>query len=189
MGDQPRTVTMLLRDWREGDRSAFDQLVTVIYAELRKLAVSQLRRERPDHTLRPTELVGEAFARLVEAQAPEFEDRVHFFGIAARVMRQILVDHARKHKAEKRGGGVRPEELGGNDFASGQPADIVALDEALQEFVKLDESKARVIELHYFGGLKQAEIAVLLDVHVNTVARNLRLGEAWLRRYLCGEPP
>ena len=182
-------MTVLLRDWRNGDRAALDELVSVIYGELRSLAASQIRRERLDITWRPTELVGEAFARLVQSQLPELEDRVHFFGIAARVMRQILVDHARKHKAEKRGGGAKAVPLDDVDVGDDRSQDVVLLDEALQEFAKLDERKARVIELHYFAGLKQAEIATVLAVHVNTVARDLRFGEAWLRRYLCGEPP
>jgi RNA polymerase sigma factor (TIGR02999 family) len=179
---------MLLRDWRGGDRAALDALMPVIYAELHKLAASYIRRERRDHTLRPTELVGEAYVRLAEGQTPQVDDRVHFFGIAARIMRQILVDHARKHKAEKRGSGDKPVTFDELKVGAERSDDIVALDEALEALSKVDERKARVIELRYFAGLKQEEIATALDVHINTVARDLRIGEAWLHRFLRGEP-
>jgi RNA polymerase sigma-70 factor, ECF subfamily len=188
MGDEPRTVTMLLRDWRGGDRAALDALMPVIYAELHKLAASHVRRERPDHPLRPTDLVGEAYVRLAEGQAPHLDDRVHFFGIAARIMRQILVDHARKHNAEKRGSGDKPVTFDELKVCAERSDDIVALDQALEALAQVDERKARVIELRYFAGLTQDEIATALGVHVNTVARDIRIGEAWLRRFLCGEP-
>ena len=187
MGDEPRTVTILLRDWRAGDAKALEELMPLIYAELRKLAASYIRNERPGHTLHPTDLVGEAYLRLAEGQTPDFEDRIHFFGIAARTMRQILVDHARKHNAEKRGSGDRPVTFDELAVRQDRPDDIIALDEALEAFTKIDERKARAIELHYFGGLKQDEIAKALDVHVNTVARDLRIGEAWLRRHMRGD--
>lgn len=179
---------MMLRDWRSGDRSALDALMPVIYAELHKLAASQIRRERPGHTLRATDLVGEAYVRLAEGQTPELADRIHFFAIAARVMRQILVDHARKHNASKRGSGDRPVTLDELQVGSERSDDLAALDQALDALAKVDERKARAIELHYFAGLKQDEIASALSVHVNTVARDLRIGEAWLHRYMRGEP-
>ena len=175
---------MLLRDWRGGDASALQELMPLIYAELHKLAASYMRDERPGHTLRPTDLVGEAYLRLADGNSPELESRVHFFGIAARVMRQILVDHARKHNAEKRGAGKRPVTLEEDVVAVESPADLVALDDTLEALAKFDERKARAVELHYFGGLTHLEIAAVLGVHANTVNRDLQLALAWIRQQL-----
>jgi len=175
---------MLLRDWRGGDASALQELMPLIYAELHKLAASYMRDERPGHTLRPTDLVGEAYLRLADGNSPELESRVHFFGIAARVMRQILVDHARKHNAEKRGAGKRPVTLEEDAVAVESPADLVALDDMLEALAKFDERKARAVELHYFGGLTHLEIAAVLGVHANTVNRDLQLALAWIRQQL-----
>jgi RNA polymerase sigma factor (TIGR02999 family) len=174
-------LTDLLRAWRNGDRAAFDQVVPLIYDELRRIAAFHLRGERPGHTFGPTDLISEAYLRLAGGQALEFKDRAHFFAIASRSMRQILVDHARKRCADKRGAGERPAELDETRIAVDRPWELVALDEALDELARTDERKARVTELHYFGGLTQDEIAAVCDVHVNTVARDLRLAEAWLR--------
>ncbi len=182
-----RTVTILLRDWRAGDRAARDALIPLVYAELHRLAAAYLRGERPGHTFRPTDLVSEAYLRLAEGAQPDWDGRVHFFAIAARTMRQILVDHARKRDAGKRGGGERPSTLDEGAIALDRPTRMIALDEALAELEKLDERKARVVELHYFGGLTQDEIARAIDVHVNTVARDLRLAEAWIRRHMTAE--
>ena len=180
-----RTVTMLLKDWRSGDQAALDELMPLIYAELHKIAVGYMRRERSDHTLQPTELVGMAYERLAGGGTPDLADRVHFFGIAARTMRQVLVDHARKHDAEKRGSGKADgtfDELkvGGTEAST----ELLALHEALEALAKHDERKVRILELHYFGGLTQDEIATVLDVHVNTVARDIKLAQAWLHRHL-----
>ena len=188
VGDAPAIpsapVTTLLRAWRAGDRAAFDQLVPIVYEELRRLAARNLRGERAGHTFRPTDLVSEAYLRLAGADLPEWKDRVHFFAVAARNMRQILVDHARRRSAHKRGNGARAitfEEMhGGID----RPDELVALDDALSALALVDERKARAVELHYFGGLTQADIAELLGVHVNTVARDLKLAEAWIHRSL-----
>ena len=181
MGEAPQNLTELLRAWRGGDRDAFDQVAPMIYDELRRIAAFHLRGERPDHTFGPTELISEAYLRLVGAVQLEFHDRAHFFAIASRSMRQILVDHARKRCADKRGAGERPVQLDETLVAVDRPWELVALDDALEELAKLDERKARVTELHYFGGLTQDEIAAVCDVHINTVARDLRLAEAWLR--------
>jgi RNA polymerase sigma factor (TIGR02999 family) len=180
---------MLLRAWRQGDRAAFDEIAPVIYDELRRLAAFHLRGERPGHTFSPTDLISEAYLRLAGSAQLEFNDRAHFFAIASRNMRQILVDHARKRCAEKRGAGDRPIEFDETRLATDRPWELVALDDALEELAKFDERKARVVELHYFGGLTQEEIAAVCDIHVNTVARDLRLGEAWLRRQLRTESP
>ena len=187
--DEPRpSLTVLLRAWRGGDRAAFDALAPLIYNELRRLADFHLRGERPGHTFSPTDLVSEAYLRLVGADHPEFADRAHFFAIASRNMRQILVDHARKRCAEKRGGGERPVELTEARVATERPWELVALDEALEALAKFDERKARVIELHYFGGLTHDEIATVCEIHANTVARDLRVGEAWMRQQLRASP-
>jgi RNA polymerase sigma factor (TIGR02999 family) len=179
---------MLLRAWREGERAALDELVPLIHDELRRLAAFHLRGERKDHTLRPTELVSEADLKLAGGVASEFHDRVHFFAIASRLMRQILVDHARKRARGKRGQGVRPEEFVETLVVTDRPWELVVLDAALEKLATFDERKARVIELHYFGGLTHDEIATVCEVHANTVARDLRLGEAWLRRELRADP-
>jgi RNA polymerase sigma-70 factor, ECF subfamily len=187
MGEAKRTVTMLLRDWRQGNQDALDELLPIVYAELHKLAASYMRGERVGHTLRPTELVAEAYLRLAEGTKPEWNDRVHFFAIAARTMRQILVDHSRKRNADKRGAGEKPVTFDEGLVGGERPDELIALDEALTALAKLDERKAKVVELHYFGGLTQQEIADALEVHVNTVARDLKLAEAWIHRHVRGD--
>jgi RNA polymerase sigma factor (TIGR02999 family) len=182
----PENLTGLLRAWRRGDRDAFDAIAPVIYDELRRLAAIHLRKERPEHTFSPTDLIGEAYLRLAGGGDLELADRAHFFAIASRNMRQILVDHARKRTADKRGAGERPVALDESRVAIDRPAELVALDEALGELAKFDERKARITELHYFGGLTQDEIAVVCELHVNTVARDLRFAEAWLRTRITG---
>jgi RNA polymerase sigma factor (TIGR02999 family) len=178
-------VTTLLRAWRQrGDPAAFDKIWPLIYDELQRRAVRLLRRERSSHTLAPTDLIHEAYLRLAGSEQLEFKDRVHFFAIAARCMRQILVDRARRRRADKRGSGNRPIALAENALAVARSWDLVALDDALEELAKRNERKARVVELHYFGGLTQEEIAAVCDVHINTVARDLHFSEAWLRRHL-----
>jgi RNA polymerase sigma factor (TIGR02999 family) len=181
---EPRErITVLLRAWRDGDAHALEQLGTVLHAELRRLAAVHLRKERRGHTFTPTELVSEAFARLLGADV-DWKDRLHFIAAAAQHMRRILVDHARRRRAEKRGGGERAVTFEERLVVSERPSALLALDDALVALAAHDERKARVIELHYFGGLTQPEIAAFLGVHVNTVARDLRLGQAWLAREL-----
>lgn len=177
------SVTDLLRDWRSGDRSALDRLIPLVYDELHRLAGGFMRGQRPGHTLRPTALVAEAYEKLAGA-APDLADRVHFFAVAARVMRQILVDHARERAADKRGGGARPATLDEAIAAADRPNELLDLDRALDELATFDERRARAVELHYFGGLTHPEVAEVMGVHVNTVARDLRLAEAWLHSKL-----
>ena len=177
-------VTVLLRAWRDGDERALDQLMPLVYDELYRLADRQLRGERAGHTFRPTDLVSEAYLRLSAGAPPEWNDRTHFFALAARKMRQILIDHARRNAAHKRGSAARKITLDDNLPAPGGADDLLALDQALEALAKFDDRKARAVELHYFGGLTHEEIASVLDVHVNTVARDLRLAEAWLHRHL-----
>jgi len=185
MGVAPTNVTTLLRAWgQRGDQAAFDKIWPLIYGELQRSAVRLLRRERPGQTLAPTDLIHEAYLRLAGGIQLELKDRAHFFAIAARCMRQILIDRARRRFAGKRGAGDRPTPLNEERIAIDQPGDIVALDAALEELARYDERKARVVELQFFGGLTQAEIAVVCDVHINTVARDLHFSIAWLRRHL-----
>jgi RNA polymerase sigma factor (TIGR02999 family) len=179
-------VTALLQAWANGDQSALGQLAPMVYDELRRLAGAYLRRERPGRTLRPTELVSEAFLRLAGGEHPAYEHRVQFFAVAARHMRNILVDHARRRTAAKRGGRERPVTFDDGLVSGDRPEELVALDDALKALATVDERKARAVELHYFGGMDQKEIAAALSVHVNTVARDLRLAEAWLNRYMTG---
>lgn len=180
---------MLLRAWRQGDRAALNELAPLIYDELRRMAMFHLRGERPGHTLSPADLISEVYLRLAGGASLDVHDRVHFLAIASRTMRQVLVDHARRRGAEKRGAGERPEEFDETRIEAGRPWELVALDDALEALARFEERKARFIELHYFGGFTQDEIATMCDVHVNTVARDLRIGEAWLRRQLRSEPP
>lgn len=179
--DATRTVTELLRDWRGGDPHAAEQLLPLVYEELRVLATRYMHRERPGHTLRPTDLIGEAYLRLAAGSQPTWDDRSHFFAIVARTMRQVLVDHARKHAAEKRGAGDQPVTFD-DEIAVDRPAELLALHDALDELAALDERKARAVELHYFGGLTHEEVARVLELHVNTVSRELKLAEAWIHR-------
>ncbi|HWO23420.1 MAG TPA: ECF-type sigma factor [Kofleriaceae bacterium] len=183
-GDPPLTV--LLQAWAEGDQSAFDRLTPLVYDELRRLAGAHLRRERPDHTLSPTELVSEAFLRLIGRAHPAYEHRVQFFAVAARHMRRILVDHARRRTADKRGGRDRPVTFDEGLIAINRPQELIALDDALAALAAMDERMARAVELHYFGGMSQKEVAATLAVHENTVARDLRLAQAWLHRHMIG---
>lgn len=184
-----RTLTVLLRDWRGGDRAALDELMPLVYGELHKIASRFLRGERANHTFRPTDLVAEAYLKLADGQAPDIQDRVHFFAIAARSMRRILVDHARKRAAEKRGSGKQAVTFDEALIGTERPEELLALDAGLEALAKFDERKARVVELHYFGGLSQDEVAAVVGVHVNTVARDLRLAEAWIHAHLADHQP
>lgn len=161
-------------------------MVPLVYAELRRLADREMRNERPGHTLRPTDLVSEAYLKLSDGTPPPLSDRAHFFAIAVRYMRQILVDHARRRAAEKRGASVRKVTLD-DAIAIDHGEELLALDDALRALAAHDERKARVVELHYLGGLTHEEIAGVLEVHVNTVARDLRFAASWLGRHLSTE--
>jgi len=174
-------VTRLLREWAKGSESALETLTPLVYAELRRLAESYLRRERPGHTLQPTAVVHEAYLRLVEQTPPSWENRSHFYGIAARLMRQILVDYARRRRAGKRAGLTVPlEEVVG--LHQERRGDFLALDAALSALEAVDPRKCRAIELHYVGGLSMEEIGEALDVSSITVRRDLKAAEAWLHR-------
>ena len=174
-------VTQLLIDLSNGDRNAVDILLPVIYDELRKLAANYLRRERPDHTLQPTALVHEAYLRLVDQTRVNWQNRAHFFGVAAQIMRRLLVDHARRHHAEKRGQNFQKISLDENvDRAVERSTWMIALDDALKALADLDEQKARVVELRYFGGLSIEETAGVMGVTPTTIKRHWRFAKAWL---------
>ena len=174
-------VTRLLIELTRGNHEAVDALLPLIYDELRSLAANYLRRERPDHTLQPTALVHEAYLRLVDQTRVNWQNRAHFFGVAAQMMRRILVDHARAHRATKRGADFQKLPLDENiDKAVERSLEIIALDEALYELARMDEQKSRIIELHYFGGLSAEEIAEVLGVSPITVKRHWRMAKAWL---------
>ncbi len=179
-----KPITALLDDWRNGSRQALDELTPIVYRELRKIAAGQLRRERQGHTLQPTALINEAYLRLVGEGNSEWQSRSHFFGVASHLMRQILVQHARMHKAAKRGGGLKVTLNEDVLFSHERPADVIQLDDALQSLVKLDERKARVVELRYFGGLSVEEISNVLEISTATVGREMRFAQAWLAREL-----
>ncbi len=176
-------VTLLLAEWAKGNQQALDKLTPLVYKELRQLAASYLRKERQGHTLQPTALVHEAYLRLVDQKNPSFRDRSHFFGVAARLMRQILVDHARRRQAGKRAGLKVPLEEAVS-FQQERSRDLVALDSGLNALEKLDARKCKAVELRYFGGLSMEEIAQALDVSPVTVRRDLRMAEAWLHHEL-----
>jgi len=174
-------VTQLLADWGRGNKQALDELTSLVYRELRKLAAGHLARENGAATLQPTALVNEAYLRMAAQDGAGFQNRSHFFGVAARLMRQILVDHARKGKSQKRGGGAPVASLDeALSFAPERHSSIVDLDDALEALAKVDERKVRVIEMRHFAGLSIDETASVLGVGTATVVRDQRMAEAWL---------
>ena len=181
----PQEVTRLLADWSRGDRSALDKLFPFVHAELRRIARRQMSGERPGHTLQATALVNEAYLRLAGQEGFEWHDRAHFFAVCAQVMRHILIDHARAHVRDKRGGGALHVSL--NEaavMAAEQAGDFVALDEALRALEAVDPQKARIVELRYFGGLSIEETAEVLKMSPRTVRREWRRAKAWLYRMI-----
>ncbi len=179
----PTDVTQLLLDWNAGDQSALDRLMPLVYEELRRMAARQLRRERPEHTLQPTALVHEAWLRLVQTNRLTWQNRAHFLGVAAELMRRVLVDHARRRSAEMRGGGETRLSL---DEALGVSAqkeiNLLALDDALTGLAALDPRQSRIVELKYFGGLAIEEIAEVVGISPATVKRDWQWARAWLQR-------
>jgi RNA polymerase sigma factor (TIGR02999 family) len=182
-------ITGLLVQWSEGDRAALDKLAPIVYDELLRLARQRLSGERPDLTLQPTALVNEAYLKLLDQVQLSWKNRAHFFAIAATIMRRILIDDARRRKADKRGGGIHVtlnEEI---DVADATPPDVLVLDLALQALARIDERKSRIIELKYFGGLTTEEISEVTGVSAATVGRDLRMAHAWLHREISGGSP
>ena len=177
-------VTRLLVAWGQGDEQALDQLTPLVYKELRRLAQWHMNGERPGHTLQATALVNEAYLRLVDINRIQWQDRAHFFAMAARQMRRILIDAARKHGNQKRGGDVQKVSLAEGLVVPDRPEELVALDEALLALTQIDERRGRVVEMKFFGGLNVEEIAEVLGVSSDTVKRDWKLAKAWLGREL-----
>jgi RNA polymerase sigma factor (TIGR02999 family) len=183
--EDPKPVTDLLLAWGNGDEGARDRLVALVYEDLRRRAGAYLRRERSDHLLQPTALVNEVYLRLVDHKSVRWENRAQFFGLAARLMRHILVDHARARGAQKRGGAALAVTLEEGAMPSPEPpVSLVALDEALEALAQLDPRQSRVVELRYFGGLSVEESAEVLGLSPATVKRDWTLARAWLHREL-----
>jgi len=183
----PHEMTQLLAAWSDGDREALDRLLPLVEDELHRLAHRCMNRERAGHTLQTTALVNEAYLRLVDQREVRWQNRAHFFAIAAQMMRRILIDHARKQAYAKRGGGAHKVSLTEVAVLADERAEeLVALDEALNDLAKVDERKARVVELRYFGGLTVEEIAEVLKVSTDTVTREWRRARAWLHREIEG---
>ena len=181
MGETPSPVTELLLQWRRGDKSALDRLLPMVYSELRQIARRHLRRERVGHTLQPTALVHEAYVQLAGKDNPQWRDRIHFYAVASQLMRRVLVDHARRRNADKRGGGAIKVTLDeARDSAEEKATDLIALDDALQDLEKMDERKSKIIELRFFGGLDLDETAEVLGVSVSTVVKEAKVARAWL---------
>jgi RNA polymerase sigma factor (TIGR02999 family) len=181
-------VTQLLVDWGNGNQAALDQLIPLVYTELRQLARRYMSRKRPGHTMQTTALIHEAYLRLVDQNQVRWENRAHFLGIAARLMRQILIEHARRHTRAKRGGGAGTIALDEAAIVSQtRAAELLALDDALERLTAIDPRKSRVVELRFFGGLSVEEAAIVLNVAPNTVLRDWRLAKAWLHREISHE--
>jgi RNA polymerase sigma-70 factor, ECF subfamily len=182
---EPHDVTQLLLAWRSGDEQALAQLTPLVYDQLHRLAARYLRRERDGHTLQPTALVNEAYLQLIDQQRVAWQNRAHFIGIAAHLMRQILVNHARARAAAKRGHGIAALPLDeAKDVPHKTAPDVIALDDALQALARFDERKSRIVELRYFGGLSLEELAEVTHLSVATIRRDLRMAEAWLGRQM-----
>lgn len=179
-------ITELLIDWGKGDQAALEKLMPLVYNELRRLATAYLRRERASHTLQPTALVNEAYLRLIDQRNAQWQNRAHFFGISAQLMRRILVDHARQHQAVKRGGSNQQRlSITSVEEIAMQPAvDLLALNEALDELASMDPQQAQIVELKFFGGLSIDETAEVLGISHATVERDWKMARAWLRRQL-----
>ncbi|QOY90609.1 sigma-70 family RNA polymerase sigma factor [Paludibaculum fermentans] len=183
-------VTRLLRQWQSGEANALEELTPLVYHELRRIASGFLRREREGHTLQPTALLHEAYLRLVDQREKDWKSRAHFYGVAAHLMRLILVDYARSKARLKRGGEVQRVEWNEAISSSAErPALLATLDDALSELEKLDPRKGRVVELRYFGGLSVEETAEVLGISTATVGREQRMAEAWLQRQMTSGPP
>ena len=183
---KPEGITQLLVDWSKGDRKALDKLMPLVYSELRRLAGNYLRRERQGHTLQPTALVNEAYLKLIDQKNAKWQNRAQFYGVAAQLMRRILVDHARAHQADKRGGSEQQRlSITSAERIVQQPeVDLLALHEALEELATLDPQQERIVELRFFGGLSIEETAEVLHIGHATVERDWKMARAWLRRKL-----
>jgi RNA polymerase sigma-70 factor, ECF subfamily len=181
----PHEITQLLSEWSHGNQAALDKLYPMVYDELRRIARHYMSRERKGHTLQTTALINEAYLRLVAQRNVHWENRAHFFGISAQIMRRILIDHARRYEYSKRGGGRQRVSLDEAAFvAKERAAELIELDEALNRLAEIDPRRAQVVELRFFGGLENEEIALFLKISANTVTRDWNLARAWLYREL-----
>jgi RNA polymerase sigma factor (TIGR02999 family) len=178
----PNDITRLLIDWGNGDETALDELMPLVYKELRRMAGRYMRHESPGHTLQTSALINEAFLRLVDQRSVRWQNRAHFYGVAAQLMRRILVDHARARTRAKRGGGALQVELVESSVVSKQAKEVIALDDALKSLAELDPRKSRIVEMRFFGGLTTEEVAEVLEVTPRTVEREWRKAKAWLHR-------
>jgi len=178
-------ISVILKDWSEGNRASADRLLSLVYDELRKIAGQYLKKEKSDHTLQPTALVHEAYMKLIDISDISWNDRAHFFAVSANIMRHILVDHARAKLAEKRGGDAQHISLEDADSLSSETdIDLLAVDEALNELAKFDEQQSRIVELRFFGGLTIEETAHVAGISPATVKREWAMAKAWLHRKL-----
>jgi RNA polymerase sigma-70 factor (ECF subfamily) len=177
-------LTRLLVDWGNGDQAALDELIPLVYDELRRLAGRYMRRESQGHTLQTSALVNEAYLRLVDQRSVQWQNRAHFFGVAAQLMRRILVDHARSRSRAKRGGGAQMVSLDEQAVISEEVAEVIALDVALNNLAEMDPRKSQIVEMKFFGGLTTEEVAEVLKVTSRTVEREWRKAKAWLNRAL-----
>lgn len=185
MKPAPNEITQLLKDWSSGDQSALDKLMPLVYDELHQLAHQHMRREQPGHMLQTSALINEAYLRLVDQPQIRWESRAHFFGIAARLMRRILVDEARKRNSAKRGGrAIEVSLVEGANIAEEQAANVVALDDALRTLQAIDSRQSEIVELRFFGGLSIEETAEVLKVSPGTVMRDWTFARAWLRQQM-----
>jgi len=182
----PQEITQLLANWGKGDRSALDKLLPLVHAELRQIARRQISHERPGHTLQATALINEAYLKLLGQEGFEWHNRAHFFAVCAQIMRHILIDHARAHARDKRGGGALKVSLDDADAAvAGEKAEhLIALEEALKFLERVDPQKGRIVELRYFGGLSIEETAEVLNISPRTVRREWQRSKAWLYRMI-----
>ena len=176
----PKEVTRLLVDWGNGDQGALDELIPLVYDELRRIAGRYMRRESQGHTLQTSALVNEAYLRLVDQKSLQWQNRAHFFGVAAQLMRRVLVDHARSRSRAKRGGRAQMVSLAEQAIISKEVADVIALDEALKNLAEMDPRKSQIVEMKFFGGLTTEEVAEVLKVTSRTVEREWRKAKAWL---------
>lgn len=190
MGETPEGITQLLIDWRNGDKVALDHLIPLVYDELRRMAKHYLAKQRRNHTLQTSALINEAYLRLVNQETINWQNRAHFFAVAAQIMRHILIDYARSYRCEKRGGGAYKLAL--EDalvFTEERAAELVALDDALKMLAALDLRANQIIEMRFFGGLSIEETAEVLNVSPTTVQREWRAAKAWLQRFISGNHP
>jgi RNA polymerase sigma factor (TIGR02999 family) len=187
---QEHEITQLLAEWREGNQEALDELYPLVYDELHRLARRYMSRERKGHTLQTTALINEAYVRLVDQRSVQWANRSHFFAISAQIMRRILIDHARRHAYAKRGGGARQVSLDETaTVVDNDLSEFLRLDEALKSLAELDPRRSQVVELKYFGGLNNDEIAGVLKISKNTVIRDWNMARAWLYGELTGSAP